>query len=121
MRQYSMQFWSNNGCFFYPIKAGEGPFRNVVPSHKRGEGVWKNIEISKHSKLYFYVYYMLMVTEYLIICPVIHVICLKSLEQDVDLDQTEFTSMIVNVFLSRKRGEGGHQKVMRRDLISGKR
>ena len=33
-------------------------------------------------------------TEFLTICPVK---CLKSLDQDVDLGQTEFTSMMVNV------------------------
>ncbi len=61
---------------------------------------------------------MFMVSEFL----TIHVVmCLKSLYQDVNLGQSGFTLMIVNVFLSRRRGEGGGQKVMRRDLISGKR
>ena len=77
-------------------------------------GVWKNIEI--FLKLYMYVYSMLMVTEFLTICPVI---CLKSRGQDVDLGQTGFISMIFNVsYLIRGGGRG--QKVMRRDLISGK-
>ena len=54
---------------------------------------------------------MFMVTKFLQKCAAAGI---KSLDHDV-------TFMIVNVFLSRKRGEGGGQKVMRQDLRSGKR
>ena len=69
-----------------------------ILSHKRGEGVWKKT-LKSHNflKLYFYVYYMLMVSEILTICA-------------------GFTSMIVNVFLSSKRGREGVKKL--RDKIS---
>ncbi len=49
---------------------------------------------------------MFMVSELLNNCAVI---CLRSRDQDVNLGQTRFTSVIVNVFLSHKRGEGGGQ------------
>ncbi len=57
---------------------------------------------------------MFMVSEFLKICAVIQ-LC-QSLDQDVNLGQTGFSFTIVNVFLFRKRGEGGGQKVMAQDI-----
>ncbi len=53
VRQSSIQLWSNNGLVFFPVKAVDGPSRNVVPSYKRGEEDWKNIEVSKHFEALF--------------------------------------------------------------------
>ena len=69
-----------------------------------GEGFGKTLKSHKFLKLYFYVYYMFIVSEFLTIHAVMR---LKSLYQDVNIGQTGFTLMIVNVFLSRKRGREG--------------
>ncbi len=73
-----------------------------------GRGFGKTLKSHNFLKLYFYVYYMFMVSEFFTICAVM---CLMCLYQDVNLGQTGLTLMIVNVFLSRKRGEEGVKKL----------
>ncbi len=73
-----------------------------------GRGFAKMLKSHNFLKLYLYIYFMFMVSEFLTICAVI---CLQYFDQYLNIGQTGLTFTRVNIFLSRKRGREGVKKL----------